>query len=98
MPGALRTRSLAWKIENTRVSHHGRAGIARHSRTRMVLTVSFALFPEIGLVVSVIGAMREHCRQLDVSVETSEPHDFAVRFGNFVCVAQASTASRAQRS
>jgi hypothetical protein len=27
MPGARRTRSLAWKIENTRVSHHGRTGI-----------------------------------------------------------------------
>jgi hypothetical protein len=43
MPGGKRTRSLAWKIENTRVRHHGRAGFARHSRTRMVLTVSFVI-------------------------------------------------------
>jgi hypothetical protein len=49
MPGGQRTRSLAWKIENTRVSHHGRAGITRHSRTRMVLTGSFVLAPETGL-------------------------------------------------
>src|SRR5579872_2173895 len=33
-----------------------------------------------GFLVAVTGAMREHCRQLDVSVETSEPRSFAVRF------------------
>jgi hypothetical protein len=32
-----------------------------------------------GFFVTVTGAMREHCRQLDVSVETSEPRGFAVR-------------------
>ena len=33
------------KVENTRVSHHGRAGFTRHSRTRMVLTAYGALSP-----------------------------------------------------
>ena len=32
-----------------------------------------------GFFVSVIGAMRQHCRQLDLSVGTSGPHDFTVR-------------------
>jgi hypothetical protein len=49
MPDAKRIRSLVCKNENTRVSHHGRAGAVRHSRTRMVLTVSFVLSPETGL-------------------------------------------------
>jgi hypothetical protein len=43
MPGARCTRSRAWCVESTRVSHHGRTGITRHSRTRVVLTVSFVL-------------------------------------------------------
>src|ERR1700735_432971 len=34
MPGARCTRSRAWWVVNTRVSHHGRTGITRHSRTR----------------------------------------------------------------
>ena len=37
------------KSKTTRVSDHGRAGFTRHSRTRMVLTVSFVLAPETGL-------------------------------------------------
>ena len=45
----------------------------------MVLTVSFVLSPVIGLFVTVAGAMRKHCRQLNISVEMSGPHDFAVR-------------------
>ena len=49
MPGARCTRSRAWCVESTRVSHHGRTGITRHSRTRMVLTVSFVLSPVTGL-------------------------------------------------
>jgi hypothetical protein len=49
MPGAQRTRSRACSVENTRVSHHGYAEITRHSRTRMVLTVSFVLSPVTGL-------------------------------------------------
>ena len=31
MPGARCARSLAWCVKNTRVSHHGHTGIARHS-------------------------------------------------------------------
>ena len=32
------------------------------------------------LLVTVIGAMRKHCRQLDTSQGVPEPHSFAVRF------------------
>jgi hypothetical protein len=58
MPGAKRTRSLAckWKKHASKSPQVRR--ITRHSRTRMVLTVSFALFPETGFVVPVAGAMR----------------------------------------
>ena len=49
MPGARCTRSRAWWVVNTRVSHHGRTGITRHSRTRMVLTVYFVLSLVTGL-------------------------------------------------
>jgi hypothetical protein len=79
MPGAKRTRSLACKIENTRVSHHGSAEFTRHSRTRMVLTVSFVLSPVIGSFVTIPAVMRQHHRPVDASVEASRPHDFAVR-------------------
>jgi hypothetical protein len=34
MPGAQCTRSRACSVESTRVSHHGRTGITRHSRTQ----------------------------------------------------------------
>ena len=80
MPGAKRTRSLAWKIENTRVSHHGRAGFTRHSRTRMVLTVSFVLAPETGLCCLRRLSDAKHHRKVDISVGISGPHDFSVRF------------------
>jgi hypothetical protein len=43
----------------------------------MVLTVSFVLFPVIGLVCH--RRSRNFFHQLDASVEASEPHDFAVR-------------------
>jgi hypothetical protein len=43
----------------------------------MVLTVSFELFSVIGL--SCHRRRAEPSAQLDASVETSEPHDFAVR-------------------
>jgi hypothetical protein len=45
----------------------------------MVLTVSFVLSLVIGLFVTIPGAMRQHRGLLNVSVETSGPHDFAVR-------------------
>src|SRR3954468_12283881 len=41
----------------------------------MVLTVSFVIFPVIGLDCH----RRFACAKLDASVEASEPHDFAVR-------------------
>src|SRR5258707_1087738 len=45
------------------------------------------------------ATMREHRRQLDASVEASEPHDFAVRLAHRSSVdAKASIASRTQRS
>jgi hypothetical protein len=77
MPGAQCARSRAWCVENTRVSHHGRTGITRHSRTRMVLTVSFVLSPVTGLVCH---RRRRSClHRLDASVGASGPHDFTVR-------------------
>ena len=46
MPGVRCARSLAWKNKKPHeLVHYGRAGITRHSRTRMVLTVSFVLSP-----------------------------------------------------
>jgi hypothetical protein len=43
----------------------------------MVLTVSFVLFPAIGFVATVTGAV--FCADLNAGVEASEPHDFSVR-------------------
>ena len=79
MPGAQCTRSRACSVENTRVSHRRSPEITRHSRTRMVLTVSFVLSPAIGL--SCHRHPREPgSRKLDAGVEASGPHDFSVRF------------------
>ena len=64
------------KIETTRVSHHGRTGFTRHSRTRMVLTVSFGLSSVTGL--SCHRHLQRPCK-LDISVGMSGPHDFSVR-------------------
>jgi len=77
MPGARCTRSRACGVESTRVSHHGCTGITRHSRTRMVLTVSFALSPGTGLFCP--RRFAEDSTKLDASVGASGPHDFAVR-------------------
>jgi len=73
----LHPRPRVGKIKTTRVSHHGRAGITRHSRTRMVLTVSFALSLVTGLFCH--HRLRDTSRTLDASVGASGPHDFAVR-------------------
>src|SRR5579864_7485195 len=78
MPGDKRTRSLAWKrYKPHELVHYGRAGFTRHSRTRMVLTVSFAL----SLVSRAFlpPSPADHLRRLDASVGASGPHDFAVR-------------------
>jgi hypothetical protein len=80
-PGARCTRSLAWCVKNTRVSHHrftGTPGLP----CAMVLTAYFALSPVTGL--SCHRRPQEACkklasRELDASVGASGPHDFAVR-------------------
>jgi len=64
----------------------------------MVLTVYSALSPAIGLFVTVVGTMRKHRRQRDISVEISGPRGLAVRFVSFVKDTSASTASRTPRS
>jgi hypothetical protein len=46
----------------------------------MVLTVSFVISPAIGLYCHRHPRDAKHHRELDASVEASEPHDFAVRF------------------
>ena len=45
----------------------------------MVLTVSFVLFPVIGLSCHRHPRDAKHHHELDAGVEASEPHDFAVR-------------------
>jgi hypothetical protein len=61
----------------------------------MVLTVSFVLFPVIGLVCHRHPRDAKHHHELNASVEASEPHDFAVRFTRRSSKApSASTASR----
>jgi hypothetical protein len=80
-PGARCTRSLAWCVKSTRVSHHrftGTPGLP----CAMVLTAYFALSPVTGLVCH--RRPQETCkklasRELDASVGASGPHDFAVR-------------------
>jgi hypothetical protein len=56
MPGARRTAASCAKIKSTRVSHHGHTGITRHS-PRNGFTAYSALFPVIGLVVTVISGI-----------------------------------------
>ena len=77
MPGARCARSLACKIKKhtsvvTTVTPDT-PGIPR----AMVLTVSFVIFPVIGLWCH--RRLQNDSRKLDASVEASEPHDFAVR-------------------
>jgi hypothetical protein len=80
MPGACRTRNLAWENSNdTSIVTTVTAGFTRHSRTRMVLTVSFVLFPAIGLSCHRRRRDAKHRRQLDASVETA-----SARFPKFV--------------
>jgi len=77
MPGARCTRSLICKkVKAYERSHRGFTGFTRHSRTQWFTAYS-ALFPVIGLCCH--RHQRSCLRQLDASVEASEPHDFAVR-------------------
>src|SRR3954454_11764951 len=78
MPGARCTRSLICK----RVKAYERCHREVHRfhpafPHAMVLTVSFGLFPVIGLCCH--RRQRDTTRSLDASIEASEPHDFAVR-------------------
>jgi hypothetical protein len=87
MPGAQCTRSLVCNVESTRVvttSPPERPAFPH----AMVLTVSFALSPVIGLSchrhLADIGFVRpgraeKTSARLDAGVEASGPHDFAVR-------------------
>jgi hypothetical protein len=78
MPGARCTRSLAWeKIEPHERSHREVHRIHPAFPHAMVLTVYPVIFPVIGLCCH--RHWRDTSRQLDASVEASEPHDFAVR-------------------
>jgi hypothetical protein len=78
MPGARGTRSLA--CENKKAHELVTTGSPKSSGIprAMVLTVSFVIFPVIGLCCH--RRRWNYFRQLDASVEASEPHDFAVRF------------------
>jgi hypothetical protein len=59
MPGGQHTRSLVCaEVEHTSKSTTVAPEITRHSRTRMVLTVSFVLFPETGLCC--LRHLRDH--------------------------------------
>jgi hypothetical protein len=77
-PGARCTRSRAWWVESTRVSHHrftGTPGLP----CAMVLTGSSALSLVTGLCCHHHRRDAKHHRQLDASVGASGPHGFAVR-------------------
>jgi hypothetical protein len=78
MPGVRRARSCVCSVESTRVSHHGYAGTARHS-PRNGLNDLFHALPGDRAFCHRHRRNAEHCRQLDVSVETSEPRGFVVR-------------------
>jgi hypothetical protein len=78
MPGAWCARSPACSVESTRGSHHGHTGTPGIPYA-MVLTVSFVISPVIGLSCHRHPRDAKHHRELDASVEASEPHDFAVR-------------------
>jgi hypothetical protein len=63
-------------VESTRVRHHRSTGTPGLP-CAMVLTVSFALSPVIGLFCH--RHLADTSAKLDASVEASGPHDFAVR-------------------
>jgi hypothetical protein len=79
MPGARCTRSLVckgwWSTRASSPQVHREHPAFPHA---MVLTVSFALSPVIGLFCH-RRFTEMHSAKLDASVEASGPHDFAVR-------------------
>ena len=99
MPGARCTRSRAWCVVNTRVSHHGYTGSPGIPARNGFNGFLRALPGDRALFVTVAGKL---LHRLDASVGASGPHDFAVRNTPFVRARIAlrritSTASRAQR-
>jgi hypothetical protein len=73
------------KIESTRASHHRQGRIIRRF-LRNGFTACFVLSPAIGSVATVANGTS---RRLDIGIEISGPHDFAVR----VCITRQLTAS-----
>ena len=76
--GCLRTRSRAWCVESTRVSHHESTG----NHPAFPHANGFngflrALSPAIGLYCH--RRLADTSAKLDAGVEASGPHDFAVR-------------------
>jgi hypothetical protein len=65
------------EVVSTRVSHHGRTGITRHSRTRWCYGFLRALPGDRACLPP--SPRRRDSTRLDASVGASEPHDFAVR-------------------
>jgi hypothetical protein len=83
MPGARCARSRAWCVVSTRVSHHGRAEITRHSPHNGFNGFLRAL-PGDRAFLPPSPRNAKHCRDLNISVEMSGPHDFAVREINVI--------------
>src|ERR1700726_1477342 len=86
MPGARCTRSRAWSVVNTRVSHHGYTGSpgipARNGFNGFLraLPGDRALLPPSPADMACQSPVGPTClRKLDASVGASGPHDFAVR-------------------
>jgi hypothetical protein len=71
------TRGRACRVVSTRVSHHGRTGITRHSRTRWFYGLFRALPGDRALLSPSLRGVAS--AKLDASVGASGPHDFAVR-------------------
>jgi hypothetical protein len=87
MPGATAAPAASrGKIKTTRVSTLRSRRFTRHSRTRMVLTVSFVLSSGTGL--SCPRRFVDHPAKLGASVGAPGPHDFAVRGSTFRLRAQ----------
>src|SRR6201985_3487610 len=66
------------EVVSTRVSHHGRTAITRHSRTRWGYGFLRALPGDRACLPPSLPGSRAS-QELDASVGASEPHDFAVR-------------------
>jgi hypothetical protein len=78
-PDARCTRGLVCKRAQKHAHEHTGPAEAIRLSLRSGFTAYFALSPVTGFFVTVIGAMREHRRQLDASIGAPGPHDFAVR-------------------